>query len=172
MKMLHFAQHFLNDGPWTTLTFDYLLQIPKCFRQTSPVRCALPAHLIKSVHIENNFQALLKRFLLQVIYYAYLYTVFHITNKSNNPLENTHNGTCFWIPSLRNIWTFVSRSDCYQSSLPLIFTSTSVWWRWLPRWWWLGPGTCSTTHTPYIELAGVLGQISQTFSFTLSRWDK
>ena len=28
---------------------------------------------------------LLKRFLLQVIYYAYHYTVFHITNKSNNP---------------------------------------------------------------------------------------
>ena len=39
---------------------------------------------VHSLHLQSR-KILLKRFLLQVIYYAYYYTVFHITNKSNNP---------------------------------------------------------------------------------------
>ena len=61
--------------------------------------------------MEQN--SLLKRFLLQVIYHAYLYTVFHITNKSNNPLENTHNG----IELVRLMWIKLTSGQNYIPDL-------------------------------------------------------
>ena len=42
---------------WIIVTFYCLHQISKFFHKTSPVRCALRAHLIKSVHINFYFQA-------------------------------------------------------------------------------------------------------------------
>ena len=44
-------------GACFTLTFNCPIQISKFFHKTSPVRCPLPAHLIKSVHIEKNSQS-------------------------------------------------------------------------------------------------------------------
>ena len=44
-------------GAWIIVTFYCLHQISKFFHKTSPVRCALRAHLIKSVHINFYFQA-------------------------------------------------------------------------------------------------------------------
>ena len=57
MVLLHSAQHFWVTEAWITLTFNCPIQISKFFHKTSPVRCPLPAHLIKSVHIEKNSQS-------------------------------------------------------------------------------------------------------------------
>ena len=42
-------------GACFTLTFNCPIQISKFFHKTSPVRCPLPAKLIKSVDIEKKF---------------------------------------------------------------------------------------------------------------------
>ena len=57
MVLLHSAQHFWVMEAWITLTFNCPIQISKFFHKTSPVRCPLPAHLIKSVDIEKNSQS-------------------------------------------------------------------------------------------------------------------
>ena len=55
MVLLHSAQHFWVTEAWITLTFNCPIQISKFFHKTSPVRCPLPAHLIKSMDIEKKF---------------------------------------------------------------------------------------------------------------------
>ena len=55
--LAHLAQHFVSDGACFTLTFNCPIQISKFFHKTSPVRCPLPGHLIKSVDIEKNSQS-------------------------------------------------------------------------------------------------------------------
>ena len=57
MVLLHSAQHFWVTETWFTLTFNCPFQIPIFFQKTSTVRCPLPAHLIRSVHIEKNSQS-------------------------------------------------------------------------------------------------------------------
>ena len=44
-------------GACFNLTFKCPIQISNCFHKTSTIRCPLPAHLIKSVHIEKYSQA-------------------------------------------------------------------------------------------------------------------
>ena len=59
------------------------------FQCSTHTKYSAAAHLIlRFLPVKGRVQlwkSLLKRFLLQVIYYVYYYTVFHITNKSNNP---------------------------------------------------------------------------------------
>ena len=44
-------------APVTLKVLSKVQQISNFFHKTSTVRCPLPAHLIKSVHIEKNSQA-------------------------------------------------------------------------------------------------------------------
>ena len=52
MKMLHLAQHFESDGGMNHCNFLLPASNFKIFSQNISLR----AHLIKSVHIENNYK--------------------------------------------------------------------------------------------------------------------